>query len=57
LRKERQRAKIAKNELAKVEVLMPTSLKEAVKKSSDGKTLSEVGAEAFQLWLDVKAKT
>lgn len=57
LRKERQRAKIAKNELAKLEVLVPASLREAIKKSSDGRTLSEVGVEAFQLWLDLKSKT
>jgi hypothetical protein len=57
LRKERQRAKFEKNELAKVEVLMPTALREAVKEAAQGKTLSDVGAEAFQLWLNIKTKS
>jgi hypothetical protein len=56
LRKERQRSKLAKNELAKVEVLMPTALKAAVKAAAGGKTLSEIGSEAFQLWLNMKTK-
>jgi hypothetical protein len=57
LRKKRQRAKAVENELAKVEILMPATLREAVKKAAGGKTLSEVGAEAFQLWLNVKTKS
>jgi hypothetical protein len=57
LRKERQRAKLAKKAMTKVEVLLPKTLKEAIRAVAAGKTLSEVGAESFQLWLDSQTKT
>jgi len=51
LRKKRQRAKLAQNAVSKIEVLVPSSLKSALKKASGGKPLSEVGAQALRLWL------
>jgi hypothetical protein len=50
-RKKRQRAVFAKKSLLKVELLLPQSLKSAIERVSGEKSWSEVGEEAFQMWL------
>jgi hypothetical protein len=56
IRKIRQRAKFAWSGLSKVEILLPLALKNAVKKAAGKKSFSEVGKEAFQVWLEAKSK-
>jgi hypothetical protein len=51
LRKRRQRADLAKRAISKVEIWLPASLKASVKRASGGKTLSDIGLEAFRNWL------
>jgi hypothetical protein len=51
LRKRRQRAKLAKAAVSKVEVFLPAALKRAVQKAAGKKSLAEAGREAFALWL------
>ena len=51
LRKRRQRAKLARQAVSKVEVWLPMPLKAAIKRVSGAKSLSEIGAEAFRAWL------
>jgi hypothetical protein len=51
LRKKRQRAKLAKNAVSKVEVFLASALKKAVQKAAGKRSLAEVGREAFALWL------
>jgi hypothetical protein len=55
-RKRRQRANFAKNSLSKVEVLVPNDLKTEIHRLAGERPLSEVGLEAFWLWLQ-KEKT
>jgi hypothetical protein len=54
IRKKRYRAKLAKDALSKVEILIPTTLKNAVKNASGTKSLSKIGEEAFRTWLECK---
>jgi hypothetical protein len=54
IRKRRHRAKLAKDALSKVEILIPTTLKNAVKNAAGIKSLSEIGKEAFRDWLASK---
>jgi len=54
LRKKRQRAKLAKNAVSKVEVFLPSVHKRAVQKAAGKRSLAEVGQEAFALWLRSK---
>jgi hypothetical protein len=51
LRKRRQRAKLARQAISKIEILLPIALKAAVKRASGKKSLSEVGKDAFRMWL------
>jgi hypothetical protein len=52
----RQRAKLAERNYSKVEILLPAALKIHIKKVAGLKSFSEVGEEAFRLWLETKAK-
>jgi hypothetical protein len=54
LRKKRQRAKLAKAAVSKVEVFLPSPLKKAVEKAAGKRPLAEVGREAFALWARTK---
>jgi hypothetical protein len=56
IRKRRQRAKLAKAALSKVEVFLPSALKRAIQKAAGKKSLAEVGREAFALWVRTKNK-
>jgi len=46
-----QRAKLARQAISKIEILLPIALKAAVKRASGRKSLSEVGEAAFRMWL------
>jgi hypothetical protein len=50
-RKRRQRANQAKNSLSKVEVFIPNELKEEILTLAPERSLSEIGVEAFRLWI------
>ena len=56
IRKMRQRARLAERNRSKVEILLPAALKILVKKAAGLKSFSEVGEEAFRLWLETKTK-
>jgi hypothetical protein len=56
LRKKRQRAELTRRGLEKVEVFLPSKLKAAVKKACGKTTLSDAGAQAFQLWLKANSR-
>ena len=51
LRKTRQREKNARNGKVKVELLLSSELKNAVQRLCRGRSLSDVGTEAFLMWL------
>jgi hypothetical protein len=52
IRKMRQRTKLANRQVSKVEVLLPGGLKADIKRAAGGKSFTEVGEEAFRLWLE-----
>jgi hypothetical protein len=56
IRKIRQRARLAERNRPKVEINLPVALKIQIKKVAGLKTFSEVGEEAFRLWLETKTK-
>jgi len=47
-RKRRQRAKLAKNSLTKVEIFLPDALKKEIHKLAGNRSFSAVGLEAFR---------
>jgi hypothetical protein len=51
IRKRRQRARLTKNAVSKIELFIPESLKREIAKLAQGRTLSAVGLEALQLWI------
>jgi hypothetical protein len=51
-RKRRQRAKLSKKLLSKVEVYLPDDLKARIRSIAGEKTLAAIGHEAFRLWFD-----
>ena len=53
-RKRRQRERFARESLVKVEVMIPGELRERLRKAGKGQPLSDVGREAFRLWLRSK---
>jgi hypothetical protein len=55
-RKRRQRAKMKNSALSKVEVLIPRKLKAEIKSVAGNQSLSDIGLEAFSLWLRDKKK-
>jgi hypothetical protein len=56
IRKMRQRAKLADSHVAKIEILLPAPFKAQIKKAAGVKSFSEIGEEAFRLWLELKHK-
>jgi hypothetical protein len=56
-RKRRQRANLAQNSLSKVEVFLPDALKKEIQALAGEKALSEVGLEAFRLWIQKEHTT
>jgi hypothetical protein len=52
IRKIRQRANLANRQVSKVEILLPAGLKAEIKRAAGAKSFSEVGQEAFRLWLE-----
>jgi hypothetical protein len=56
IRKTRQRAKFARNDLSKVEIFLPSALKTAIKKAAGIKSFSEISQEALQIWLESRSK-
>jgi hypothetical protein len=56
-RKRRQRAKLAKNSLSKVEFLLPDALKKKIHKAAGKRSLSAIGLEAFRLWVEKNSTT
>jgi hypothetical protein len=56
-RKRRQRASQVQNSLSKVEVFLPNDLKKEIHTLAGEKPLSEVGIEAFRVWIQKERKT
>jgi hypothetical protein len=53
-RKRRQRERLAKQAVVKVEVMLPAELQKRVKTAAAGKSLSAIGEEAFRLWVSTR---
>jgi hypothetical protein len=51
LRKRRQRANLVKQAVSKVEIWLPATLKTAIRRAGGKKTMSDIGQEAFKIWL------
>ena len=56
-RKRRQRANQSQSSLSKVEVFLPNDLKKEIQTLAGKKALSEVGLEAFRLWIQKECTT